>query len=321
MHMPKVSVIFPMYNVAGYVGDSLRSVLEQTYRDFELIAVNDGATDNTMEIFRDTMARFGDGAALKLIEKENGGLADARNAGLLHAEGEYVVFIDSDDVMHPRYLETLVGDAERFGAELSASTYKIVSKEALFSFEETVPGELIDRSELMMCHMLRKCFLIGCWTLLIKRDLIVRNGLCFNTDVKFSVDQAFIWKVMDLAGKISVNRSKLYHYYLRPGSIMTAAKKADLYSGAEHFTSVVGTLRNLPVNKDILINRWKIGVLHTAAQLVSFDEYREVRKKLDLRYRDCLAIPDPKIKASALMGMVSERTLYRVFAKNTPKEG
>ena len=319
--MPKVSVIFPMYNVAAYVGDSLKSVLDQTFRDFELIAVNDGATDDTMEVFRRTMEQHGDGVVLKLIEKENGGLADARNAALPHAEGDYVVFIDSDDVIHPRYLETLVGDAERLGTELSASTYKIVGKDTLFDFEDTVSGEVIDRADLMMCHMLRKSFLIGCWTLLIKRDLIVRNGLCFNTAVKFSVDQAFIWQVMDLAEKISVNRSKLYHYYLRPGSIMTATKKADLYSGVDHFTTVVGTLKNLPFDKDILINRWKIGVLHTAAQLVDFNEYREVRRKLNLRYRDCLAIPDKKIKASALMGMVSERTLYRVFSQKRPTEG
>ncbi len=313
--MPKVSVIFPMYNVAEYVRDSLLSVLNQTYRDFELIAVNDGATDTTMDVFRQTAADAADDVTIRLIEKENGGLADARNAALEIAQGEYVAFVDSDDVIHPKYLETLVGDALRLGTELCAATYKMVTKETLHDFDEVVTGDLIDRAELMRLLLLRKKFTAGCWSLLIKRDLIERNGLRFNTDVRFSVDQAFIWQVTDLAERISVNYSKLYHYYLRPGSIMTATKKADLYSGVEHFTNVVNSLEHLPFDKEILINRWKIGILHSSAKLTEYDEYIEVKEKLGIRYRDCLKIPDMRIKALAVLGMISDKALYRVFAK------
>ena len=113
--MPKVSVIFPMYNVAEYVKESVTSVLAQTFRDFELIAVNDGATDDTEDIFKQA-TRDNTDISIKLIKKENGGLSGARNKGLGAAQGEYVVFVDSDDVIHPRYLEVMVADAERYGA-------------------------------------------------------------------------------------------------------------------------------------------------------------------------------------------------------------
>lgn len=315
--MPEVSVVFPMYNVSAYVRDSLTSVLNQTLRDFELIAVNDGSTDDTMRVFREVVdnARRDRYIDIKLIEKENGGLADARNAALAQAKGRYVVFVDSDDVIHPGYLSSLVGDAHNFGADLAVATFKNVTADTLFDFEETVCGRPIDKAELMNMLLLRKKFVTGCWALLISRELIERNGLSFNTSVRFSVDQAFIWQVIDAADTITVNYSKLYHYYLRPGSIMTATKKADLYSGVDHFTRVVSGLRHLPFDKSILLSRWKIGILHSTAKLTDYAGYREVKDKLGISYRECLRIPDGRIKALALLGMISDRALYRVFSK------
>lgn len=315
--MPEVSVIFPMYNVAAYVRDSLTSVLNQTLRDYELIAVNDGSTDDTMDVFREVVdsARRDRHIDIKLIEKENGGLADARNAALARAKGRYVVFVDSDDVIHPGYLSSLVGDAHNFGADLAVSTFKHVAADALFDFEETVCGRPVDKAELMRMQLLRKKFVVGCTTMLVSRELIEKNGLSFNTEVRFSVDQAFIWQVIDAADTITVNYSKLYHYYLRPGSIMTATKKADIYSGAEHFTRVVNELEHLPFDRELLLDRWKIGILHSTAKLTDYPGYREVKDKLGIRYRRCLRIPDGRIKALALLGMISDRALYRIFAK------
>ena len=206
--MPKVSVIFPMYNVAEYVKDSVTSVLNQTFRDFELIAVNDGATDNTEDVFNDAVRDCSD-ITIKLIKKENGGLSDARNKGLDAAKGEYVVFVDSDDVIHPRYLEVMVADAEQYNADLVVSTFKMVTKETLHDYEDIVPGELIDQAEMMNKLLLRKDFITGCWCLMIRRSMIIDNDMRFNTDVRFSVDQAFIWESVDRSGKTVINYSKL----------------------------------------------------------------------------------------------------------------
>jgi len=96
---PKVSVIIPTYNSAQYICETLDSVLAQTYKDYEIIVVDDGSTDNTREVLKPYMSK------IKYIYKENGGPASARNVGIKNARGEYIAFLDSDDIWLPEKLE------------------------------------------------------------------------------------------------------------------------------------------------------------------------------------------------------------------------
>ncbi|WP_413172287.1 glycosyltransferase family 2 protein [Anabaena azotica] len=98
--MPKISVIIPVYNSESSVAETLESVLEQTYRDLEIIIVDDGATDKSIEICR----QFQD-ERIKIIHQKNRGLAGARNTGIRHAQGEFLGFVDSDDIWLPEKLE------------------------------------------------------------------------------------------------------------------------------------------------------------------------------------------------------------------------
>ena len=313
--MPEISVVFPMYNVERYLENSLKSVLAQTYRDFELIAVNDGSTDGTMEVFHRVVSEYGGGTHIELIEKENGGLADARNAALAAAKGNRIAFVDSDDLIHPKYLQTLIEDAERFDTDVSFSSFQYVDENTLFNFKETVKGEPIEREALMKLLLPRKKFLTACCCMLVKKSLIDRHGLYFNTKVRFSVDRAYIWKIIDLSESISINQSQLYHYYTREGSIMTATKKENLLSGVENFCAEIRSLEHLPFNSEILISRWKLGVLHSIAKLLPYGEFRELRKQMGFSYRRAFRIPTARAKLFSLTGMASERLLYSVFVK------
>lgn len=312
--MPKVSVIFPMYNVSAYVKESVGSVLNQTFRDFELIAVNDGSTDNTEVVFEEATRNASD-ITIKLIKKENGGLADARNAALEIARGEYIAFVDSDDVIHPKYLEVLMDDAKHFDTDASFSSFKYVNEKTLFDFEDTFGGEMIDKQKLMWLLLPRKKFFTACWCMLVKKRLLDKNELRFNKQVKFSVDRAFIWKVIDLSDKISINYSQLYHYYPHEGSIMTATKKENLLSGVENFSREIRSLEHLPFDSEILINRWKLGVLHSSAKLLSFDEYRSLREEIGFSYRLSMRIPTFRAKLFCIIGIISEKMLYTIFVK------
>ena len=100
--MPAISVIIPIYNVEKYLRRCLDSVKNQTFQDWEAICVNDGSPDNSAAI----LAEFAAGdARFKVVNKENGGLSDARNAGMQVATGEYILYLDSDDFIHPQTLE------------------------------------------------------------------------------------------------------------------------------------------------------------------------------------------------------------------------
>lgn len=113
---PLVSVIVPIYNVENYVNQCVVSILNQTYKSLEIILVDDGSTDESGEIcdhFSESDKR------VITIHKENGGLSDARNAGLKRAGGKYVMFVDGDDSLHPLAIETLYNNMIRHKARIS----------------------------------------------------------------------------------------------------------------------------------------------------------------------------------------------------------
>lgn len=113
--MPKVSVIIPVYSVEKFLGRCLDSVINQTFKDFEIVCVNDGSPDNSAEILEQYSKLDG---RIKIITQINQGLSMARNNGVAASVGEYICFVDSDDVIHPQCLEIAVQLAEKHQAEL-----------------------------------------------------------------------------------------------------------------------------------------------------------------------------------------------------------
>ena len=100
--MPAISIIIPVYNVERFLERCLDSVLAQTWRDWEVVCVNDGSPDSSQAI----LERYASGdSRIKIVNKPNGGLSDARNVGLKNAGGEFIVDLDSDDFIHPQTLE------------------------------------------------------------------------------------------------------------------------------------------------------------------------------------------------------------------------
>ena len=121
--MPTISVIVPVYNVEPYLHRCVDSILSQTFLDFELILVDDGSPDNCGAICDEYVAKD---VRVKVIHKANGGLSDARNAGLDIAKGDYIGFVDSDDYIHPQMYEILIGIMEREHTDLVQCWYQRV---------------------------------------------------------------------------------------------------------------------------------------------------------------------------------------------------
>lgn len=124
--MPVISVIVPVYKAEKYIEDCVQSILSQTYGNFELILVNDGSPDASGAIC-DRLAEKD--ARIRVIHKENGGAATARNAGLDAAQGEYIAFVDGDDLIHPQYLEFLYRLLTRSSADAAWCHYDFFTQE------------------------------------------------------------------------------------------------------------------------------------------------------------------------------------------------
>lgn len=120
---PKISVIIPAYNIEGYLGRTLDSVLAQTYKNLEILIINDGSTDNTAKVIEDYTEKD---SRICGIHKENGGVTSARLRGIQEATGEWIGFVDGDDVLEPWMYEKLLSNAVQYNADISHCGYQMV---------------------------------------------------------------------------------------------------------------------------------------------------------------------------------------------------
>lgn len=118
--MKKISVIVPVYNTEKYIKKCIRSIIEQTLKEIEIIIVNDGSKDKSLEIIKDLMKQD---RRIKLINKENEGVSSARNSGIKMAKGKYIQFIDSDDWIEKEFLEKMYDFAEKENVDIVVSDY------------------------------------------------------------------------------------------------------------------------------------------------------------------------------------------------------
>ena len=208
-----LTVIVPVYNVAQYLERCLQSVLEQTYRNFELIVVNDGSTDDSPAICRDFASKD---SRILLIEQENKSLSCARNAALDRARGDYVCFIDSDDWVEPTYLERLHAAMAHEGVDISICGYYDVEE------DETVIREVRFEEGVSNEH--------GYWRGVFSEsapNIFVWNKMyriSLVKDMRFipgktAQDNPYNLEAFARANKVWDVNAPLYHYRHRPQSI------------------------------------------------------------------------------------------------------
>lgn len=207
--MPKISVILPVYNSQNYIKEAVESVLVQTFTDFELIVVNDGSTDNTLNILN----QFED-LRIRIITQDNLGPGASRNNALKIAQGEYVMYLDSDDWFYPNALEIAYREATRFNTDLTffqminwdgkvyygndwfdMKTFDETFENRAFSPEET-PGSIFDLS-------------VGVCQKIYNRNFLEKINAKFPEGIFFE-DMPFFYYVYLKAERISIIKKHLY---------------------------------------------------------------------------------------------------------------
>lgn len=213
---PLISVIVPVYNVGAYLDKSLETLVNQTYRNLEILLVNDGSTDNSGELC-DHWARKD--SRIRVIHQKNGGLSRARNVGLDMASGEYLLFFDSDDLLSPDLCRVLL-DALGADGDIAICDVAHVFPDQPYSFEMTEEQEVLTAEETVRQMWYQTGFLPSAWAKLYRRKLW--ETLRFTPDLRFE-DIDILHEVFWSAGKIVYNHSRLYGYVHRENSITTAS--------------------------------------------------------------------------------------------------
>ena len=253
--MPKVTIIVPIYNVEKYLKKCLESLVNQTLQNIEIILVNDGSTDNSGEIAKKYQKQFEN--KIIYLEKENGGLSDARNFAIPYAKGEYIAFLDSDDYVEKDMYENM---------------YKIAKKENSDMVECDLYWEYPNKIKIdtgKIYHgkkeMIEKVRVIA-WNKLIKRDIVQKNKIEFPKGYRYE-DVEFTYKLIPYLSKVSFLKEPCIHYIQRENSISNSQNERT----KEIF--------------DILDN-----VIEFYKQKKLYDQYKEQLEYIYTRYLLCSSL-------------------------------
>lgn len=226
--MVSVSVVVPAYNVEKYLEECLQSILMQTYIDYEIIIVNDGSTDSSLDIcnkYKEQSDR------VKVFTKENGGLSSARNYGVEKSEGKYIIFVDSDDYwISEKTLEKLVFTAQTTDADIVRGEYLEVDDNGSSLYIPELCSELTQVENMLLdnCMFVENILSRGhfSWLFLIKKDSIQNQR--FNENHKFQEDIEFNIRYFSKPRKCVYIPFRFYAYRKRENSIMSTFKVDNL---------------------------------------------------------------------------------------------
>ena len=217
--MPKVSVIVPVYNVEKYVEKCLKSLVNQTMQEIEIIVVDDGSKDGSKSIVDNYIKKYPD--KIKYLYKENGGLSSARNFGIPYANGEYIAFLDSDDYVEPTMYEEMYNLAKKEDADMVECDFiwEYPNKQK-YDYGVVYNGkkEAIEKARVVA------------WNKLIKREIIESEKIEFPFGLRYE-DVEFFYKLVPSLNKIAFLKKYFIHYVQRENSIANTqnTKTKDIF--------------------------------------------------------------------------------------------
>ncbi len=200
----KVSIIVPVYNSAEYIGSTLDSIINQDFNSFEVIVVDDGSTDNSLEVIEEKLSKST--ISYKVIHQDNSGVSNARNRGIEESQGEYLVFVDSDDYITGNHL------SELYNGETDFSLIQFVKKDG----EHLSTPNFISK-RLISCNDFIKMELnmenpFNFWQLMYRASIINDNEIRFNPDYIYGEDIEFALKALSFGKEVAISNEVTYYY-------------------------------------------------------------------------------------------------------------
>lgn len=274
----KYSIIIPVYNVEEYLDRCLKSILNQTYSNYEVIIVNDGSPDNSDNIIKSYEK---EDKRFKGYKKVNGGLSDARNYGLKYATGDYLIFIDADDYIENNYLKK-INDVLEKNKDIDVLKFKIklvdegenlirmengLNKEGVTSFDELVKLE----------------FLEPAWSYVYKLSFWKENNFTYLKGM-IHEDFGLTPEILMKANKIYYLNSYLYNYVQRNGSIMSSNNKEKLHKKAYDMLYQYDRLIKINYNKDTKVYKsFLANALISKTNTLDKEEQKKYKEELRKR--------------------------------------
>lgn len=307
-----VSIVMPVYNVESYIGYSLKSVLHQSYTDIELIIVDDGSQDQSIEIAKKILNN--EDIKYSIISQRNSGLGMARNSGLQEASGSWICFLDSDDALHPAAIEEMVASGENENADIVFSRFQYVtSHEDADLLRHEYQTYCYDGQMIQEAFLLRDKVILAPGTL-YKTDFLRKNNLKFER-IPWSEDQQFIWNILRVAKKVIYVDAPFYVYLQRQNSIMSSTHVKKMIESYPFFVELSYKYTDKSKVQKFLVARWVLGTLNAATRICSnyndwYMLYTNVEGKKHAR--TLMQFPKIRCRIAAMLLYLSPKIYYKV---------
>lgn len=248
--MAKISIIVPVYNVENYLSKCLDSLINQTFQDIEIICINDGSTDNSLNILQEYASKD---KRIKVFNQENSGVAKTRNKGLEVANGEYIGFCDSDDWAELDFYEKLYNTATKHQADIAVTNIIKVKKNKLksfFSVKNTVTTEDYYK-KLKLCNIPDLSYLTN---KIYKTSEIRKNNLTFENFAVYE-DAVFSIQALYYLKKLVTVTDTNYYYLHRKSSLLHSKNNSTDQTNSDNFIKEFLAARNIPAEKVMTITK------------------------------------------------------------------
>ena len=213
----KISVIVPVHNVESYIKKCLDSILNQTFKEFELIVVNDGSTDKSLGILKNYEAKYDN---IIIINKQNEGQGVARNKALEICKGEYIAFVDSDDYIEPNMLQSMYNKSLEKNLDIVVCNYKFVNANGDRIRDDKIvlnEDEIIDNRECVKRFLVTNTIEGFSWNKIFKKKLFEKNNIRYPKGMKYE-DIPTVLSLLINAKRIGFINNEFYNYLLREDS-------------------------------------------------------------------------------------------------------
>ena len=231
---PIISIIVPVYNVEKYLHKCVDSILEQTFKDFELILINDGSTDNCGDIC-ESYSKFDN--RIKVFHQKNQGVSSSRNKGIIESKGKYIMFLDSDDYVASNYCEVLIDAIEHKNHSLIISSFyihRLDTGEILkVGYGEKETNYKVDKAEFYSVY--EKNLLNFSWNKIYKTNIIKDNNISFIENIQLGEDLLFNLEYLKYVdGEIIIVNKYLYNYILKSRDSLVRRYHKNLFETCKY---------------------------------------------------------------------------------------
>lgn len=288
MDKDKVSIIVPVYNVEKYIEKCLKSLISQSYKNIEIILIDDGSKDNSGKICDEYKRKD---SRIKVVHKENAGVSEARNSGLQEATGEYICFVDADDFVMNDYIEYMYELIVNNSSDIAICTKMFSNfdeKQTSYEVIETLNGENT------IIRILNYRIPIGVYSKIFKKDLINDNKIRFFKDIYMGEGFNFNVSCFQRAKKVMISNHKVYYY--RRDNNTSATTKFSIKKCENSLYAMEVMNDNLIIRTERVINSLEYAIWRTYSDAFDYmclgngkkdnlDKFKEYKNYIKNNYK------------------------------------